>query len=81
MTRSRLTVGFLAVSIGLVLITVGVAPAGAATDNTSDDTGIVETVTPDFLGDLMADLPVPDFVKDMFGADTSDGGNTTNSTS
>lgn len=30
--------------------------------------GLVQDVTPDFLADLIGSLPVPDFVKDIFGA-------------
>lgn len=30
--------------------------------------GIIDSVTPNFLADLFADLPVPGFVKSFFGA-------------
>lgn len=32
--------------------------------------GFVANLTPDFLGDLLSGLPVPNFVKSAFGAET-----------
>lgn len=63
----------------LCLLSLLAMPATAATNTTnSTDTadGLVESVTPDFLSDLMADLPVPDVVKDLFGAADTDGDGT-----
>lgn len=33
--------------------------------------GVIDSVTPDFLSNLFADLPVPGFVKGFFGAGSS----------
>ena len=65
-----------------VLLAAALAPAPVAAQNSTNTTdggpSIVEDVTPDFLSDLFSSLPVPDFVKGLFGADTT--GDSTNST-
>lgn len=67
-----------------LLLSVAVAPADAApapgqvdecvnADEGLDDRGppgFVGGLLPDFLGDLFAALPVPNFVKALFGAPT-----------
>ncbi len=79
--RTIMTVALVAMlAIGLA------APAAAAAapgtdqvdecknaDNGSSDggpPGFISDVTPDFLGDLLGGLPVPNFVKSAFGAET-----------
>ena len=76
------TKALLAASAVFLVIGVAAAPAAAAPgeqvdscknadEGPSGDAGppsFVDSVTPDFLSDLFADLPVPGFVKGFFGA-------------
>lgn len=39
-------------------------------DGDAGPPGFVSNLVPDFLGDLFASLPAPDFVKSAFGAET-----------
>ena len=74
-----------AVLVGLVVLTaivsVAVTPAAASTppdecanpdrgSGAGGPTGFVAGIVPDFLGDLFAGLPVPNFVKALVGAPT-----------
>ena len=75
-----------AVLVGLVVLTaivsVAVTPAAAAStppdecanadrgSGAGGPPGFVAGVVPDFLGDLFAGLPVPNFVKALVGAPT-----------
>lgn len=71
------------VLVALVLLSVAVAPAAAAAAGENVDEcknadkgpgadggppGFVGDLLPGFLGDLMSSLPVPGFVKGLFGA-------------
>lgn len=76
-----MTTKLLTTLIALALLGALVAPAAAApgaTDSCSNadgesdagPPGFVADVTPDFLSDLIGGLPVPDFVKGAFGAES-----------
>lgn len=57
----------LAAVLVAALIGGATAPVAASHCNqTSGETDVVGSATPDFLGSMMADLPVPDFVAHMF---------------
>lgn len=82
--KSTLAVLFAVSLLALAVAPAAAAAQGDATPQTDecknadqgpgDDggppEGLVGSVTPDFLGDLFSDLPVPNFVKSMFGAQT-----------
>lgn len=69
MHRPNLLPVLAAALVALTLVTAGVGTVAADHGpSDEDESGVVADVTPDFLSDLMADLPVPEFVKEMFGA-------------
>ncbi|MFB6220961.1 MAG: histidine kinase [Halolamina sp.] len=78
--RAILTVTLVAVlALGLFVPAAAAAPGDAGVDecknaeNGPGDGGppsFVGDLLPEFLGDLMSGLPVPNFVKTLFGAST-----------
>lgn len=66
------------VLLGLIAGPAAAQPAGNADECVNADRGpgengppgFVGGLLPDFLGDLFSDLPVPNFVKAWFGAET-----------
>lgn len=82
MTRTRLR-SLVAVVMVTLLVSAAIAPAAAASTGPPDDCknadkgpgedgppGFVGGLVPDFIGDLVGSLPVPNFVKSFFGAST-----------
>lgn len=78
--RTILTVALVALlAIGLSVPAVAAAPGATNADECQNaengpsdggPPGFVADLVPDFLSDLMSGLPVPNFVKSAFGAET-----------